>query len=72
MINSFRKGLAELPVELTGSFLGSSSPSLTFASDVDGFKFEFLMALWEKLEQSEEWGPKMREMRQLWSDIIFS
>jgi hypothetical protein len=51
-------------------FLGDLTPDL-LKEPVEGIKYSFLLNLWERLEQSEVWGPKMRLTRQLWAEAIF-
>jgi len=71
MINSFRTDLAKLSVDVLKSFLGNM-PDITLAREVEGVKFDFLLKLWERLERSEEWGAKMRQMRKTWADLVFN
>jgi hypothetical protein len=45
--------------------------SSTFDVDADGLEFQFFLGLWERLEQSTEYGAQMLETRQIWGNSIF-
>jgi hypothetical protein len=72
IVNSFRQSLTQMPVEQL-KFLGKLSPTiLNKDKDVDSLKFDFLLVLWERLEDSDKWGEKMRETKRHYADVIFN
>ena len=71
IVNSFLSELASMSSSAAmKSFLGDLTSDL-LESSVEAIKYGFLLNLWEKLEESEVWGPKMRLTRQLWAAAIF-
>ena len=72
IINSFLQSLTKMPVEQL-KFLDKLSPMiLNKDQDMDSLMFNFLLVLWEKLENSDKWGEKMWETKRHYADVIFN
>jgi hypothetical protein len=79
-VNSFLEELLAMPHDTIAVFLGDLSRMVLEkaargtkkARGVDGIKFGFVLNLWERLELSPTWGPKMKLTKELWARAIFS
>jgi hypothetical protein len=71
VVNAFLPELVAMPTEAIQGFLGTLSP-MVLDEEAEGIKFTFLLDLWEKLERSEVYGPKMELTKKIWTDAIYS